>query len=393
MIVAKRVQKKVRPSKRTIAVVTGTRAEFGLLTSVMRAIDVHRSLQLRTIVAGLHWPMKTWRDVRDAGFSIDAKVRMQTIGSVGREADAQATGKGIAGFSKVFSDMQPDVVLVLGDRIEAFAAASAASISGFRVAHSHGGDRAEGVADEGMRHAISKLSHIHFPATATSRKRLIRMGELSETVFQVGSPSIDLLTSFGLATRAYSEDLITSEGSTDGPAPAFIIAQHPIGESAAKESQWMNQTLNAAWFAMGEMPADAWCLAVAPNRDPGSEGIRQVLKMNSSQGHLPREQFVSYLVNAKAIIGNSSAGLIEAAALRTPCVNIGPRQNGREKPANVIDCGYGEKLVQVAINKALKLKLHRMKHPYGDGDTGKKIADLLAALDLREIPIRKKNAY
>ncbi len=383
-------------NKRTIAVVTGTRAEFGLLCSVMDAIRNHPRLQLRPIVTGAHWVSGTWRDVRDgddeAGFNIDGKVMMQRRGQVGRAADVQALARGVAGFGNTFARIKPDFVVVLGDRIEAFAAASAASIGGFRVAHIHGGDRAEGVADEAMRHAISKLAHLHFPATATSRHRLIRMGEASERVINVGSPAIDALR---------------LSPPTAAPLTPIIVMQHPVGGSDAHEHTWMNATLRAAWTAYESLAMHMPMLVMSPNRDPGSRGIRAAIdaflrshrrrfsptSFAEHVEHLPRAQFLARLSCARMLIGNSSAGLIEAAALRVPCVNIGPRQNGREKPANVIDCDYGEASVAGSIEKALKLDLRRMRHPYGDGRTGERIAKVLAMVDLDAVSVRKRNTY
>ena len=384
-------------NKRIIAVVTGTRAEFGLLRSVMHSIRSHPRLQLRTVVAGAHWVTGTWRDVRDGsndepGFQIDAKVTMQRRGQVGRGADVQALARGVAGFGGVFGRMKPDFVVVLGDRVEAFAAASAASVGGFRVAHIHGGDRAEGVADEAMRHAISKLAHLHFPATAMSRRRLVKMGEAKERVINVGSPAIDVL-----------------RHSPTAPAPLtlIIVMQHPVGGSDARERGWMNATLRATWTAYEHLAMHMPMLVMSPNRDPGSRGIRAAIdaffrayrrrftaiSFAEHIEHLPRAQFLARLSCAGVIVGNSSAGLIEAAGLRVPCVNIGPRQVGREKPANVIDCEYGEASVSRAIEQAFKLDLRRMRHPYGDGRAGERIAKILATVDLNAVSVRKRNVY
>ncbi len=360
--------------RRTIAVVTGSRAEFGLLKPIMRAITLGQhapQLRLHTIVVGSHWAAGTWRDIPAAGFRIDHRVPMQRRTQVGRAADVAALGRGIAGFGRVFAAIQPTFVLLLGDRIEPLAAACAASVGGFRVAHLHGGDRGEGVADEAIRHAITKLAHLHLPASEQSRQRLIRMGEPASTIFRVGSPAIDDLQPI----------------QPDPNAPELIVIQHPIGGSDQQERTWMQQTL------------DATCgytrLVLAPNLDPGCLGIRQALRAASVLPieHLPREQFLRLLAGCRAILGNSSAGLIEAAALRRPCVNIGPRQAGREKPPNVIDCDYGTRPVRAAIAKALKLDLRRSRHPYGDGRTGPRVARLLATLDLARIPIRKRNSY
>jgi UDP-hydrolysing UDP-N-acetyl-D-glucosamine 2-epimerase len=267
--------------------------------------------------------------------------------------------------------MQPDVVLVLGDRIEVFAAASAAAIGGFRVAHVHGGDRAEGVADESMRHAVSKLAHLHFAASALSRKRLRRMGEDPRWVFNTGSPAIDALRQV--------------EASPD--APRVIVMQHPIGAAAPDEQRRMTQTLRAT-------RGFDRCVMM-PNADPGSDGIVAAIAAANVEAvdHLPRERWLSMLAGCGVLVGNSSAALIEAAALKVPCVNIGPRQGGREKPRSVIDCDYGEQNVRCALDKALKLDLRRMRHPYGDGRAGERIAELLATLPLDSVPLRKHNAY
>jgi UDP-hydrolysing UDP-N-acetyl-D-glucosamine 2-epimerase len=270
-----------------------------------------------------------------------------------------------------FAKTRPQVVVVLGDRIEAFAAAAAASIGGIRVAHLHGGDRAEGVADEAMRHAISKLAHLHFPATPKSRRRLIRMGEDEAAVFCVGSPAAD-----GLG------EVEAAEGG-----PELIVMQHPVGEKDAAEERWMRQTLAAT--------SGYETMVMAPNADPGCRGIVAALRRQGVEvvSHLPRERFLALLKGARAIVGNSSAGLIEAAVLKVPCVNIGPRQAGREKCGNVIDCAYGQYTVRQAIERATGLDLRRMRHPYGDGRCGERVAERLAVFDPEDVPIRKRNSY
>ncbi len=375
---------------RTIVVVTGTRAEFGLLDPVMRAIaDYNLSgkggrsktrgtrgaggcrLRLRTVVTGTHLTTGTWRNVRDAGFRIDARVPMQRRSTVSRSADVAALGRGVTGLGRQFAKLKADVVIVLGDRIEALAGACAASVGGYYLAHIHGGDQAQGVADESMRHAISKMAHIHFAATANSRRRLLRMGEHKQHVFQVGSPAADGL-----------QDVTPA-----GDAPELIVIQHPIGAADRDEREWMEQTLDAT--------AGYNRLVMAPNSDPGSKGIRAALKSSGVTvvENLLRERFVALLAGTGAITGNSSAGLIEAAVLKRPCVNIGPRQSGREAPGNVVACAYGERTVRAAVRRALRLDLRRKRHPYGDGHTGQRIAELLATIDLDGLPLHKRNSY
>ena len=301
---------------RTIAVVTGTRAEYGLLEPVMRAVAEHDALELRCVVTGTHL---TTGSVGDIAFPLAARVPMQRDGETGRAADAAALGRGVSGFASLFDEMQPDVVLVLGDRIEAFAAAAAGSVMGLRVAHVHGGDRAEGVADEAMRHAITKLAHLHFPATAQSRRRLLRLGEDPAAVWNVGSPAVD-----GLSGVRPAAD-----------APRLIVMMHPVGDNDQTERGRMAEVLAAA------APFDP--LVLMPNHDPGRGGIVQAISDAGIEAvdHLPRARFLSLLAGAAsgdrggAIVGNSSAGLIEAAVLRVPCVNVGSRQAGRETPPNV----------------------------------------------------------
>ncbi len=360
---------------RNIVVVTGTRAEFGLLEPVLRGLRGQRSVRLSVVVAGAHLVSGTWRDVRAAGWPIAARVAMQRRDEVGRAADVQAVAWGIAGFGRAFEKLRPDVVVVLGDRIEAFAAASAASIGGIRVAHIHGGDRAEGVADEAMRHAISKLSHLHFAATNQSRRRLIRMGEDPRHVFAAGSPAVDGLDGIEPASDGFD----------------LIVMQHPIGASVTQERRWMAGTLAATQGYRR--------LILQPNLDPGRDGIvsaLQAARLGRSDRlieHLTRPAFLAHLKAARAIVGNSSAGLIEAAALGVPCVNIGPRQAGREKPGNVIDCDYGTASVRAALEKALAVDRRRIRHPYGDGRAGERIARLLAEVELEEVAVRKRNTY
>ena len=363
---------------KNVAIITGTRAEYGILKTVLDAVAGHRKLSLQLLVTGTHL---TTGSLRDITHPIAARVRMQKKGRSassegagsggGFDADVQALARGVAGFGEAFCELKPDVVVVLGDRIEMLAAASAASIGGRLLAHIHGGDRAEGVADEAIRHAISKMAHLHFPATATSKKRLIRMGEDPQRIFQVGSPAVDVL-----------KDVIPADD-----APELIVMQHPVGASPEQECKWMDASLKAT--------ARYNRLVFAPNHDPGRSGIMDAIAAHGviPIDHLPRERFLSLLAGAGAIVGNSSAGLIEAAALHTPCVNVGPRQGGREAPRSAVHCRYGVASVRTAIRNALAMDRKRLRHPYGKGDSGKRIADVLAKLDLSSIPRRKCNGY
>jgi UDP-hydrolysing UDP-N-acetyl-D-glucosamine 2-epimerase len=363
------------PTPRRIAVVTGTRAESGLLQPVMRAIDHHPGLTLQCVAAGMHFVNDTWRQI---GFPIAARVRMQRAGQTGRHADAAALGRGVSVFAEAFAALSPDVVVILGDRIEAFAAASAASVGGVRVAHIHGGDRAEGVADEAMRHAITKLAHVHLPATAQSRRRIVRMGEDPAAVFLVGSPAVDGLPE------------IAPAGPTD--AAQAIVLQHPVGEDDAIEAARMKRILQATRRFTSR-------LILHPNHDPGREGVMSAIETHQRRrgdrvvDHLPRRDFVARLKACRVLVGNSSAGLIEAAVCRTPVVNVGRRQGGRQTPGNVVSCGDQTNELHHAIDEALQLNRSRLRHPYGRGDAGPRIAEVLATFDPQRIGLRKQNGY
>lgn len=373
-----------REGRRRVAVVTGSRAEFGLLRPVMRAVGTHPELELMVIAAGSHMiqPALTFRDVR-AEFVVADSVPMQLAGKTGRAADAEAVGRGIGRFVRSFTAIAPDWVVVLGDRIEAFAAASAASIGGWAVAHMHGGDRAEGIADEAMRHAITKLSHLHLPATAASGERLVRMGEKPEFVQVVGSPAVDDLASIPPLT----DDQFAELGSPD-----TLVLMHPVGRSDEMEEAVTGEVLAAV--------AGRRVLTLYPNHDAGRAGVLRGLQASGLRlvEHLPRPRFVGLLkrlAGSGVMVGNSSSGLIEAAVLGVRVVDIGPRQNGRERPANVVHAeSESADGVKAAVAKALALKPDPSAHPYGDGKAGQRAAAALASIDPRDPRlVRKRCVY
>lgn len=434
------------PTKKPIrvAVVTGSRADFGLLTPVMWAVHEHPDLELLVIAAGAHLisPALTFRDVK-ALFAVADSIPMQTAGRTGRFADVEALGKGIARFGRSFEAHKPDWVVVLGDRIEAFAAASAASVAGLAVAHIHGGDRAEGVADEAMRHAITKLAHLHLAASETSAGRIVRMGERPEHVLNPGSPAIDGLDR---VEPMSDEEVIKLFGERFDPGT--IILHHPTGLRPEQEKACIEAVIHAAGvFGRGDI------LCLAPNFDPGreiiDERLRAICRAREANDrtrftfetlpiklgehpspeafksrmlyreHLPRHTFLRLLKRLApaapdegggALIGNSSAGLIEAAALKVSVCNVGPRQAGREKPRNVITVAEdparwkevsgpnGElEVVPSAVDECLGLcpgELPADHHPYGDGHAGPRIAEALAGVNPHDPSLlRKHNTY
>ncbi|MEO0484110.1 MAG: UDP-N-acetylglucosamine 2-epimerase [Planctomycetota bacterium] len=375
-----------------VAVVTGTRAEFGLLAPVMWAIEQHAALELMVIAAGSHLiqPGVTYREVKKQ-FEVAAAVPMQVAGRTTRLDDAEALGVGVTRMARIFSRLTPDWVVVLGDRIEAFAAASAASVGGIAVAHLHGGDRAEGVADEAMRHAITKLAHLHLAATEESAERIRRMGEASSRVLVIGSPAAD-----GLGAIEPMSDADAAELGD----PEVVFLMHPIGRHPEEEEHAASVALEGAAEVAG-----ARVLALDPNHDPGRNGIVRALDVfeNRSQRverrrHLPRARFVGLLKRLAqrrgALVGNSSAGLIEAAILGLGVVNIGARQAGRETPGNVVSTdGLTPEGVAAAMERARALD-GPIEHPYGDGKAGGRAARSLAATDPHGGgALRKRNVY
>jgi len=357
---------------RRVAVVTGSRAEFGLLTPVMRAIEDRPELELLVVAAGSHLvqPALTFRDVKRL-FEVADTVPMQTVGRVGRFADVEATGRGVGRFGRGFERLGPDWVVVLGDRIEAFAAATAASLAGIGVAHLHGGDVAEGVADESMRHAITKLAHLHLPATEASAERIRRMGEPAGRVVVVGSPAID-----GLA----SVEPLDDAGWAELGEPTAVFSFHPIGRSDEAEE-------HAAATVLSGLDGER-VLALHPNLDAGRSGVMRALLSAGGHvklvPHLRRDVFVRAVKrlarNGGVMVGNSSAGLIEVPALGCASVDVGVRQAGREAGEAVVRV-EGETVdgVRAAIGAA------RARgpggHPFGDGAAGVRTARALCDVD------------
>lgn len=380
---------------RRVCVVTGTRAEFGLLAPVMNEIR-DAGLELLTVVAGMHLASQfgdTRKHVEAAGFKVAGSVPM-TPSSDDNIAMARSIGQGILGFTDVFEALDPDVVLVLGDRVEAFAAATAAATMLKLVAHVHGGERTRGGLDESYRHAITKLAHIHFVATKGSRRRVIRMGERVATVHLVGAPGLDVAKGIG---KPSSVDL---EAELGGPLPDkfVLVSQHPVSTGADQAAQQMRETL-AAVAAVG-LPA----IVLYPNADPGGRRMIEVAKEEARNGRirlvpsLTHKAYLQVLRRCGVLVGNTSSGIIEAPAFGTPFVHVGTRQAGRERGRNVIDVPHDRQKIRRALERALRNKEFRRRaantaNPYGDGTASKRIAKILKGLDVSEALLQKEIAF
>jgi UDP-hydrolysing UDP-N-acetyl-D-glucosamine 2-epimerase len=387
----------MKKNKRKICVVTGTRAEYGILKSTMAAIKNAKNLELQILATGMHLSQNfgnTIKEIKKDGFNNIAKVAM-TPTEDSRYAMAESIGRGIIGISSIFKRIRPDIVLVTGDRVEALAAAIAASCMGIVVAHIHGGDNASSGFDEYARHAITKLSNIHFPATKKSAERIIKMGENKQMVFIVGAPALDNMSK----SRLVAIQKISKKYQLSLNEPIILVVQHPVTTEAKDSARQIQESLDA----LKELNQQT--IIIYPNADAGGRAIIKVIekykkfsfiKIYKSISH---EDYLSLMNIASVIVGNSSSGIIEAPSFCLPVVNIGLRQGGRERAKNIIDVNYKKEEIKMAIqkalyNKAFIKKVKRCKSPYDvDGKSGIKIAKILGGIKIDKKLIQKKLAY
>ncbi len=382
--------------RRRIAFVTGSRAEYGLLQPVMAAIRSDPRLELQLIVTGMHLVRRcglTLREIVRDGWRIDARVPMQS-GRDDRFEHARAASKGIAGIAKALNRLNSDVVVVLGDRVEALAGALAGMCTNRFVAHLHGGDVAVGYTDDAFRHAITKLAHFHFAATRDAARRIIRMGEDPRHVFVVGAPGLD-----GLAGRKPPRaGWLQKRFGLPHECNVALIIQHPVGRSPTAEQRVMENILAAV------SDCDLSGIMLYPNTDPGYTGIVRVIRQTMQSRNadswaavpsLSREEFWKCLQSCRVLVGNSSCGIIEAHSAGTVAVNVGPRQAGRLRSGPfVLDCGEQRGAVARAIRRALAIRVSgHKKNAYGSGRTGRIIARILASAALSDKQRRKRIGY
>jgi UDP-hydrolysing UDP-N-acetyl-D-glucosamine 2-epimerase len=382
-------------TKRRICFVTGTRAEFGLMRSTLCAIEDTPSLQLEIVATGMHLdPLHGdgLAAIADAGFDLRGIVTWPGGSGDDPTIHAMNTGQAIAGLAETFKKRKSDIVLVVGDRVEAFAAAAAGHLSQRAVAHVHGGDRALGQIDDSLRHAITKLAHVHFPATAQSARRIARLGEEQWRIHQVGSPGnddiVELAERFEVIQRRFA-------GLT--PRRYALIVLHPASADEHLEKKCAEIVLRAA-----QQVGFDRIMILYPNNDPGGKGIMgcwQEARRNANLTvvrDLPRRIFLGLLRDAAVLVGNSSAGIIEAAAFGTPVVDIGPRQAGRERSRNVAHCEYDGEAISRALSRIWdhgKARRIRCRNVYGGGGAGRRIAEVLADLNLGDRLLRKLIRY
>ena len=382
--------------KRKVCVVTGSRAEYGLLYWLMKGIQADSDFELQIIATGMHLSPEfglTYRQIEKDGFKIDKKIEM-LLSSDTPVGISKSMGLGMIGFAEAYADLKPDIIVLLGDRFEIFSVASAAMIARIPIAHLHGGETTEGAFDEAIRHSITKMSHLHFTATEEYRKRVIQLGESPDRVFNVGGLGIDNIRKLKLMDREEFEDSINFKF---GPKN-LLVTFHPVTlEHATAEDQFRN-LLNA----LDELP-DTKLIFTKPNAD--TEG-RLIIKMiddyvlkNSHKAvafvSLGQVRYLSALKFVDVCVGNSSSGLAEAPTFKIGTINIGDRQRGRLKAGSVIDCAPNKESILSAIKKLypkeFQEKLKDVKNPYGEGGAAEKIKKILKGVDLTDI--LKKEFY
>jgi UDP-hydrolysing UDP-N-acetyl-D-glucosamine 2-epimerase len=397
-------------SVRRIAVVTGSRAEYGLLRSVMRAIAADPRLRLRVLATGMHVLTKfgdTINDIVADGFGVDARVRMQN-GTADPLDQASGLARGVRRIAEFLEADETDMVVVLGDRIEALAGALAAVTTGRSVAHIHGGDVAPGDFDESIRHAITKLAHVHFAATRESARRIVRMGESVRRVHCVGAPGLDRLREIlngqwrmvnkrtearrHGGTKARREETVESN-----TGPFALVVQHAYGRAAEVEERTMNNVLAAV------RAAGLRRVIIYPNSDRGHDGVIHAIEAHVRafpdeavvHRSLPRDMYLRELIAADVLVGNSSSGLIEAPLAGTPAVDVGLRQRGRQAGgSSVVRAAETRPAVLRAIRQALRMPPRPGRRTvYGDGRAGARIARILAGLPPGEGLRRKRITY
>jgi UDP-hydrolysing UDP-N-acetyl-D-glucosamine 2-epimerase len=382
---------------RKICVVVGSRANYSSIKSAMHAIQDHPDLQLQ-VVAGASALLDRYGSVVDHmeadGFKIDARVFMLIEGE-NPTTMAKSTGLGLLELPTIFERLQPDIVLTVGDRFETMATTLAAAYMNIPLAHTMGGE-VSGTIDESIRHAVTKFANIHFPACRDARDRIIKLGERPEDVYLVGCPRIDLVAEVLSDNHSNLEEIIFSEGVGDQfnlNEPFLQVSQHPVTTEFGEGERQIAATLHAV-RKIG-LPA----IILWPNADAGSEdvsrGIRKFREKHGSEKmhfskSLPVDIYIQMMNRTACLIGNSSSGIREGAFIGTPVVNIGSRQVTRQRGKNVLDVDYNQKEIEDAILHQISNGHYKSEPIYGDGNAGKRIADVLATC---QVKIQKRIIY
>lgn len=367
--------------RRKVCIITGTRAEFGLLRYLMQEIRESSELVLQVVATGTHLLPEygqTYLEVEQAGFLIDYKVEM-LLGGDSAIAVTKSVGLGVIGFADAFASLQPDLIVVLGDRFELLSAVTAALIAGIPIAHLHGGETTEGAFDEAIRHSITKMSHLHFVAASDYARRVIQLGEHPERVFLVGGLGIDAIKRVKLLDRDALEDALDFKLGNRN----LLITFHPVTLEGENSPCQMNALLEA----LAELE-DTHLIFTLPNADTGGRKLAAMVetfvrnhpraRAYTSLGQL---RYLSCMQYVDGVVGNSSSGLAEAPSMGVGTVNIGDRQKGRLSASSVIHCGADYDSIHKALlrlyDPTFRETLPTTKNPYGNGGASKKIATII----------------
>lgn len=372
--------------RRKICFVTSGRADYGLLRWVMRAVKDDPELQLQIIATGMHLSSTyglTYQEIEEDGYFIDARIEILGPPDAAKEI-SESMGIAITGIARAINDLEPDLLVVLGDRYEIFAASAAALVSKIPVAHLHGGEVTTGAFDESFRHAITKMSHLHFVATEEYKSRVIQLGENPQNVFLVGGLGVDSIKMLSLLSR---DELETRLGFVFGEK-SLLITFHPATLDSDPPEHQMRELLRAL-----SSLNDTTLIFTMPNADTGSDDMIQMLldfvetnkraKIFSSLGQL---MYMSCIAQVDGVVGNSSSGLTEVPTFKKGTINIGDRQQGRLQASSVINCQPSEVQIKSAIERLyspeFKLNLAKTSNPYGAGGASLKIAKVLKEVSL-----------
>ncbi len=379
-----------------ISVLTGTRAEYSLLKPVMEEIEKHPQLRLQVIVTGMHLSEEfghTVDEIKNDGLEIEKKIKMIPEDDSSHSM-AKSIGEGITRISDTFNEIKPDILIVLGDRTEALAGTIAAAYVNIAVGHIHGGDKSKAGLDESARHAITKFAHIHFPATQKSAERISKLGEEEWRINEVGAPGLDTALNMNLLSK---ED-IKNKFDIDLGKPLLIVVQHPVSTQPEKADVQIEETLKAI------KNLEHQTIIIYPNADSGGRKIIDKIKQYEkfsfirTYENLSHKDYLSLLKYADVLVGNSSSGIIESPSFNLPVVNIGIRQDGRERSKNIIDVDHDKKKIKKSIEKSLfddkfKKKVEKCDNPYGDGKASKRIVRILEDICIDEELLQKSITY
>lgn len=379
--------------RRKICVVTGTRAEYGLMRWLMEAIAANEALELQLVVTGMHLSPEfglTWHAIEEDGFKIDRKVEM-LLSSDTPVGITKSIGLAMIGFSEAFSQLAPDILVVLGDRFEILAAATSAMVARIPIAHIHGGEATEGLIDEAIRHAVTKMSHLHFVATDEYRRRVIQLGENPSRVFEVGGLGLDNLDRLELLSLEDLEKSIGFKFLTRN----LLITFHPV----TLENNGAALQLNELLVALKNLE-NTGLIFTLPNSDTDGrvliEMVQEFVKNHpnaKAYQSLGQLKYLSCMRLVDGVIGNSSSGLIEAPSLKKGTINIGERQEGRIKSKSVIDCEPNRDAITKSLNtlysKSFQKTLKTIINPYGKPGASDKVVEILRTTNLEGL-LRKK---